>query len=1208
MKENISLYIGGFWAFGSSDYRDLSIENCSVDGNINVNSNLDLNNQYSNVYVGGICGYSYSTIKNCNNNSNISIRSTNGAKIGGISGGIYPTITDCMNTGEIKGYIKGQLSIGGIIGENGYIQNCINTGNINGRVKSRNGYSYTSFTCDVGGICGDGSSEIVNCINKGNVKGSTDFSYKKYGSKTEVSVGGIAGRYGFMSLYGHESPGILHNNFNISKNIISTKINSDGKSEYGPAGRIIGSGWITDSNKKSPLNYSWKATLVNSSYIKEETTENGITKTIKEIEELSGYDLKSLPGDELLDISVTNDSYSSTVGTDLYVQAGLSSSKYTEKDIKWTNSDENIAKIESVSAIEDSFDDTSRRLIIKIKSISQGTCTITGELPDGTKATFTVKVYKIIDPLNVELTTESILSNDTNNAYYLVTAKITNKSDTSSLNTKIKIKKPPYFKGIDEFKEEIELGDMDSGETKNATWVISTPKESIQQSFRYSVVVASENSAPIEKTSQLILIENIKKSNDITSDDWWSLFHTNVENYHINSDDLRYLYDNLSNTEISTIEEQLNKDWEGSCYGLSSTALLFKIGRLHQQNFDSKSEKTSDISLNEKVKSLINFYQVQQYTDEVVDDFAKTKKKSNKENIEKLIGIANNTENGGIPALLSFDYSRKLKRYEKESNKLVKTLNKSGGHTILAYGKIENRKNDQNWTYGGISYDYRIKTYDVNFIENPTQMEDRYFYYTKDMKKWTIPYYTEDRTVDGVDENGVAITNVYKVKKSSLRDITNDIELIDVINIENKDYVNTYEKNQNAILRSKELTDMIIKDYNNNSVKINDGIIDKNEFNVWTYYDSTDLNNSSNGINVILPDLDKPYTIETMDKENKSLDFTLNYEDISIDIEVSSGNSVKFNPDGSATFNGDNSDCNLTLVSNNKLENLDYDTIQVKSDNVSNLSLEKSSKGFIISGDNLEDVDVTVKNIKSDKGENISISSDQDKVLVTKQNEEVKILEDRDDDNDFETVAPTGEEKVTVKFNSDNNQKNIIKNIKTDEILNYTPKAPTKEGYTFVGWYKDVDDTTTEYKSGSKYTENVTYTAKWAHVTMLGAKGKVIVNNKSGIRFGTKIYNDGDEIVEKGTLILPAKFLSEGESLTLETEKAARSVGKINYEVNKEKNYVTYLGTIINIPRTQFDTEMTAASYVIYKDKAGNKYTVYSPYKNGSTTINKLLN
>ena len=34
----------------------------------------------------------------------------------------------------------------------------------------------------------------------------------------------------------------------------------------------------------------------------------------------------------------------------------------------------------------------------------------------------------------------------------------------------------------------------------------------------------------------------------------------------------------------------------------------------------------------------------------------------------------------------------------------------------------------------------------------------------------------------------------------------------------------------------------------------------------------------------------------------------------------------------------------------------------------------------------------------------------------------------------------------------------------------------------------------------------------------------------------------------------------------------------------------------------------TASAYVIYRDKAGNQYTVYSPYKNGSTTINRLLN
>ena len=125
---------------------------------------------------------------------------------------------------------------------------------------------------------------------------------------------------------------------------------------------------------------------------------------------------------------------------------------------------------------------------------------------------------------------------------------------------------------------------------------------------------------------------------------------------------------------------------------------------------------------------------------------------------------------------------------------------------------------------------------------------------------------------------------------------------------------------------------------------------------------------------------------------------------------------------------------------------------------------------------------------------------------------------------------------------------------------------------------------------------------------MLGAQVKAVVDDKSGIRFGTKIYNDGDEIVEKGTIILPARLLPEGESLTLDTPNIARSVGKVNYEVNEEKNYVTYLGTLVNIPSSQFDAEITASAYVIYKDKAGNQYTVYSPYKNGSTTINRLLN
>ena len=150
---------------------------------------------------------------------------------------------------------------------------------------------------------------------------------------------------------------------------------------------------------------------------------------------------------------------------------------------------------------------------------------------------------------------------------------------------------------------------------------------------------------------------------------------------------------------------------------------------------------------------------------------------------------------------------------------------------------------------------------------------------------------------------------------------------------------------------------------------------------------------------------------------------------------------------------------------------------------------------------------------------------------------------------------------VDVNFDADNGEDVITKSVASGETLDYKPEAPTKDGYVFVGWYKDVDNIKTEYKSGQKYTENTTYKAKYAHVQMIGAQARTIVNNndKSGIRFKTKLYNDGDEIVTKGTLIIPVNLLEKGQALTLDTPKVAISTAKVLYEQNKEENYDTYL-------------------------------------------------
>ena len=209
--------------------------------------------------------------------------------------------------------------------------------------------------------------------------------------------------------------------------------------------------------------------------------------------------------------------------------------------------------------------------------------------------------------------------------------------------------------------------------------------------------------------------------------------------------------------------------------------------------------------------------------------------------------------------------------------------------------------------------------------------------------------------------------------------------------------------------------------------------------------------------------------------------------------------------------------------------------------------------------------------------------------------------------------AVEGEEELEVKFDPDNGDAVVTQYVYKDEEMNYDlwSKFPLieKKGYTIVGRYADTDDISTEYKNNQTYTESVTYKAKWAHVEIQGAQAK---SDKSGIRFGTKIYNDGDKIIEKGTVILPEKMLQDiPEDIyygfrmpTLKTKNVAKSVGRVNYEVNTEENYIVYLGTLINVPESKRDTYIAASAYVIYEDKAGNQYTVYDCY---TTTINNLL-
>jgi len=93
---------------------------------------------------------------------------------------------------------------------------------------------------------------------------------------------------------------------------------------------------------------------------------------------------------------------------------------------------------------------------------------------------------------------------------------------------------------------------------------------------------------------------------------------------------------------------------------------------------------------------------------------------------------------------------------------------------------------------------------------------------------------------------------------------------------------------------------------------------------------------------------------------------------------------------------------------------------------------------------------------------------------ITQNDEEVK------DDDKVEDKEEEEEEKVTkytVTFNSEGGTKVSKQTIEEGKKAT-EPKSPTKNGYTFKGWYIG----STKYNFSNKVTKNITLTAKWEQV------------------------------------------------------------------------------------------------------------------------------
>lgn len=146
-----SFGVGG--VIGSGPTQKITVHNCTMSGEMQI-SNGSLG--YGLMYIGGVCGYTTGTFKNCSAIGNANV----GCK--GLS-----------------------IAIGGIVGGNRSIANetkhCINTSSI---IISNTEHSHTNEIISVGGIGGYIAGKVLGCCNQGSITGH---------SLSSADVGGITG-------------------------------------------------------------------------------------------------------------------------------------------------------------------------------------------------------------------------------------------------------------------------------------------------------------------------------------------------------------------------------------------------------------------------------------------------------------------------------------------------------------------------------------------------------------------------------------------------------------------------------------------------------------------------------------------------------------------------------------------------------------------------------------------------------------------------------------------------------------------------------------------------------------------------------------------------------------------------------------------------------------------------------------------------------
>ena len=467
------------------------------------------------------------------------------------------------------------------------------------------------------------------------------------------------------------------------------------------------------------------------------------------------------------------------------------------------------------------------------------------------------------------------------------------------------------------------------------------------------------------------------KQNDNTmifGEDNWNFTNSNMyfgmegSKTYISTKDKYNLLKSLSNTERVRIVKYLNSAWQGSCYGMSITEILAKMGIFNVNSWNSSANSLNELPVldpeeNSAEESLINYYQVLQVTDLIQQEISNTiTNYKDEEVVSNLLNMVSEVENGGSPVLVCYSGN-------------------GFAHAVVAYGIEDTYK-----LFNNVRYDKKILIMDSNFGNN--YEDEACIYVNTKSNRWCIPHSEYNLNSDDTSTRIILATNDLELMNSKGYFKTPDEYL------SNNQYISVLEFNYNSNFNISKTIESGSGNWINST---KNGVPEGELFYGFFSNDNSHITTAKTTLKDSLSGYS--YSID----EPNQMDLNMSYKNCYLTVSADNSSTVKFAPKGYISMEGKNSDYSMNMIFNEGYYTLPWANIQLDGKNSNNVSMDKVDDGILISGDNL--TGVTISAISDLAFTKVSFSTEYDKALAYAIDDyTIGIKVDKDNNGTFETL------------------------------------------------------------------------------------------------------------------------------------------------------------------------------------------------------------